>query len=148
MSVTRRSPLHPCEHPSGLAIDAKGRRLFSVCRNSLMAITDADSGKIVATPPIGSGVDGAGFDPGDNVAFSSNGEGTLTVVKLVNGKYTAVDNVPTERGARTMAVDPKTHRIYLPSAEFGPVPAPTEKQPHPRAPVLPDTFHLVVVGKL
>ena len=147
MSVTRRSPLMPCKEPSGLAIDAKERRLFSVCHNNLMAITDADSGKVIATPPIGSGVDGAGFDPGDGVAFSSNGEGTLTVVKLVNGKYTAVDNVPTERGARTMAVDPKTHRIFLPSAEFGPTPAPTEKQPRPRPPILPDTFHLVVVGK-
>ena len=146
-TVVRRSPLAPCQQPSGLAIDTKGGRLFSVCHNNLMAITDADSGKLIATPPIGSGVDGAGFDSSTGIAFSSNGEGTLTMVKLVNGKYTAIDNVPTERGARTMAVDEKKHRIYLSSAEFGSAPAPTEKQPRPRPPVIPDSFHIVVVGR-
>ena len=147
LAVTRRSSLAPCEDPSGLAMDLKRRRLFSVCRNKMMVVTDADSGKILGTPAIGQGTDGAGFDPSAGIAFSSNGDGTLTLVKEVAGKYEAVDSVTTERGARTMAVDGKTHRVYLPSAEYGPAPAPTEKQPRPRPPVLPDTFHILVVGK-
>ena len=146
-AVTRRSSLSPCEEPSGLAMDVKRRRLFSVCRNKMMVVTDADSGKILGTPAIGQGTDGAGFDPGAGIAFSSNGDGTLTLVKEVAGKYEAVENVTTERGARTMAVDGKTHRVYLPAAEYGPAPAPTEKQPRPRPPVLPDTFHILVIGK-
>ena len=147
MAVTRRSSLSPCEEPSGLAMDVKRRRLFSVCRNKLMAVTDADSGKILGTPAIGQGTDGAGFDPATGIAFSSNGEGTLTLVKEVAGKYEAVESVATERGARTMAVDWKTHRVYLPAAEYGPTPAPTEQQKRPRPPVAPDSFHILVLGK-
>ena len=126
--VTRRASLAPCDGPSGLAIDTKARKLFSVCGNKMMAVTDADSMKVIATPAIGQGPDAAGFDPGLGLAFSSNGrDGTLTIVKLVNGKYEPVDTVTTERGARTMTVDEKLHRVYL-SAGGG-------------------SFHIVEVGK-
>jgi YVTN family beta-propeller protein len=147
LAVTRRWSLAPCEEPSGLAMDVKHRRLFSVCANKLMAVSDADSGKVLGTVAIGQGTDGAGFDPSSGLAFSSNGEGTLTVVKEVAGKYQAVETVPTERGARTMTLDLKTHRVYLPTAEFGPLPAPTQQQPRPRPVALPDSFHILVVGK-
>src|ERR1019366_8146586 len=114
--VTRRASLAPCEGPSGLAIDVKNKKLFSVCGNKMMAVTDIATMKVIATPAIGSGTDGAGFDSG--LAFSSNGEGTMTIVKAVNGKYEAVDTVTTDRGARTMTVDPTTHRIYMLAAEY------------------------------
>ena len=100
-----------------------------------------------AEPTIGSGPDGAAFDPATGLVFSSNGDGTMTIVKSVNGKYEAVDTVPTERGARTIGVDLKNHRVYLPAAEFGPAPEAKAGQKKGRAPVLPDTFHLLVVGK-
>lgn len=147
MTLTRRASIKPCEEPSGLAMDVKNRRLFSVCDNKTMAVTNADTFKVIATPAIGQHPDGAGFDPGPGIAFSSNGEGTLTLVKEVSGKYEAIDTVPTERGARTMAVDLDNHHIYLPTAEFGPAPAATKDQPRPRPSILPDTFHIVVVGK-
>lgn len=146
-AVTRRWSLAPGEEPSGLASDAKHRRLFSVCRNKLMVVSDTDAGKVVGTAPIGQGPDAAVFDAASETAFSSNGDGTLTLVKEVAGKYEAVENVPTERGARTMAIDTKTQRIYLPTAEFGPAPAATEQQPRPRPSIVPDTFHVLVVGK-
>ena len=117
-AVTRRASLAPCEGPSGLAIDVKNKKLFSVCSNKMMAVTDIATMKVIATPPIGAGADGAGFDSG--LAFSSNGDGTMTIVKPVNGKYEAVDTVTTERGARTMTVDPTNHRIYMLAAEYGP----------------------------
>ena len=145
-SVLRRTSLAPGESPSGLAIDVKNKKLFSVCDNKMMAVTDIATMKVIATPAIGAGPDAAGFDPGTGLAFSSNGEGTLTIVKLVNGKYEAVDTVPTERGARTMTVDPKLHRVYLLAAEYGPAPEAKEGKKG-RPPVLPDSFHILVVGK-
>jgi DNA-binding beta-propeller fold protein YncE len=144
--VTRRASVLPCEGPSGLAIDTKARKLFSVCDN-VMAVTDIPTFKVVATPAIGNGPDAAGFDPGTGLAFSSNGQGTLSIVKPVNGKYQTVDTVMTERGARTMTVDPKTHKLYLLAAEFGPAPAPKEGQKRSRPPVLPDSFHVLVLGR-
>ena len=146
-AVVRHASLTPCESPSGLAIDIKNKKLFSACGNKLMAVTDIPSLKVVATPPIGPGVDGAGFDPGLGLAFSSNGgDGTLSIVKGVNGKYETVDTVTTERGARTMAVDPKNHRVYLLAAEYGPAPQ-AEPGKRARPPILPDSFHVLVVGK-
>ena len=125
----------------------KDKKLFSVCDNKMMAVTDIPTLKVVATPPIGPGPDGAGFDAGLGLAFSSNGgDGTLSIVKQVNGKYETVDNVPTERGARTMTVDQKNHRVYLLAAEFGPAPAPAGRK-KARPPILPDSFHVLVVGK-
>jgi YVTN family beta-propeller protein len=146
-AVLRHASLSPCESPSGLAIDVKNRKLFSACDNKMMAVTDVATLKVVATPPIGPGPDGAGFDSGLGLAFSSNGgDGTLSIVKQVNGKYETVDNVSTERGARTMTVDSKNHRVYLLAAEYGPAPeaAPGKKA---RPPILPDSFHILVVGK-
>jgi YVTN family beta-propeller protein len=146
--VTRRASLAPCEEPSGLAIDTKGKKLFAVCRNKMMAVVDAKDLKVIATPAIGAGPDAAAFDPGLGLAFSSNGQdGTITVVKEVSGKYDAVDTITTERTARTMALDEKTHRIYMSAAEFGPAPEPKEGQKKGRGAVVPDSFHIVVVGK-
>ncbi|MGO9260529.1 MAG: YncE family protein [Bryobacteraceae bacterium] len=147
LTVLRRTSLAPADGPSGLAIDAKNKKLFSVCGNKMMAVIDIPTMKVIATPAIGTGPDAAGFDPGMGLAFSSNGEGTLTIVKLVNGKYDAVDTVTTERGARTMTVDTKLHRVYLLAAEYGPTPEAKEGQKRGRPPVLPDSFHVLVVGK-
>lgn len=142
--VTKRLSLAPCEGPSGLAIDVKNKKLFSVCANKMMMVIDIPTFKVVATPAIGQRPDAAGFDATLGLAFSSNGEGNVTIVKLVNGKYEAVDTVTTENGARTMTVDEKTHRIYLLAAEYGAAPA-DKKGARPQA--LPDSFHVLVVGK-
>ena len=146
--VTRRVSTLPCEGPSGLAIDVKGKKLFSVC-DSKMAITDTATMKQVGTAAIGNGPDAAGFDPGTGLAFAScgAGSGSLSIVKNVNGKWENVDTVTTERGARTMTLDPKTHKIFLLAAEYGEAPAPKEGQKKGRAPILPDSFHVLVVGK-
>jgi DNA-binding beta-propeller fold protein YncE len=139
--VQARWPLAPCEEPSGLAIDRVHQRLFAGCGNKTMAIVDMRTGKVVASPAVGAGVDAAGFDPGTQLAFTSNGEGTITVVhEDTPDKYTVVETVPTQRGARTMAVNPKTHRLYTVTAEFGPAPAPTADRPRPRPPMIPGTF--------
>lgn len=144
MAVTKRLPLAPCEGPSGLAIDVKGKKLFSVCANKMMAVVDIPSWKIIATPAIGAGPDAAGFDSSLGLAFSSNGQdGTLTIVKPVNGKYEAVDTVPTERSARTMTVDEKMHRIYLLTADYPPATPGAKGRPA----AAPDSFHILVVGK-
>ena len=121
LAVLHRWPLAPCQEPSGLAMDRKNRRLFAGCDNKMMAVVDADTGKVIATPAIGEGVDANGFDPATNLAFASNGEGTLTVVHEDSpNKFTVVDNVATKRSARTMGLDLKTHNIYLPAADFDP----------------------------
>jgi YVTN family beta-propeller protein len=150
LTVTKRYSLAPCEEPSGLAMDVKNRRIFSVCGNKIMAVSDPDSGKVISTPAIGQGADGAAFDPGRGLAFSSNGrDGTVTVVHEVSGKWEVLENATTQRGARTITVDPKTHNLYLPTADFGPPPAPAGAQPgRPARPsMLPDTFRIIVVGK-
>lgn len=147
-AVTRHASLSPCDSPSGLAIDMKDKKLFSVCDNKMMVITDIPSLKVVGMAPIGPGPDGAGFDPGLGLAFSSNGgDGTLSIVKQVNGKWDTVDTVPTERGARTMTVDQKNHRVYLLAAEFAPAPEAAPGQKRVRPQILPDSFHVLIVGK-
>jgi len=146
LRVTRRWSLAPCESPSGLAIDRAHHRLFSVCRNKVMAISDATAGKLITTLPIGGGVDAAAFDPGTGLAFASNGDGTLTVVHEDGpDAFHVVANVPTRQGARTMALDERSHRVYLVTAEFGPTPAPAAGQPRPRPPIVPGTFALMVL---
>jgi DNA-binding beta-propeller fold protein YncE len=141
LAVLARWPLAPCEEPTGLAIDRVHQRLFAGCGNKTMAVVDIQTGKVVASVPVGDGVDAAGFDPATQLAFTSNGEGSITVVhEDTPDKYTVVETVPTQRGARTMAVNPKTHRLYTVSADFGPVPAPTADRPRPRAPMIPGTF--------
>lgn len=148
LSVERHWPIAPVEEPSGLAIDRKHRRLFSVGVNKLMAVVNADNGKVITTLPIGDGPDGAAFDPETGFAFSSNGDGTLTVVHEDSpDKFTVVENVPTQARARTMALDTKTHNVFLVTAEFGPAPAATVQQPRPRPPMVPGTFTLLVVGR-
>jgi hypothetical protein len=149
MIVTAKWPLAPCQEPSGLAMDIVHRRLFAGCDNKMMAVVNADTGKVVATPPIGEGVDANAFDPGLSFAFSSNGgSGTLTVVHEDSpDKYTVVEDVATQRGARTMALDPKTHEVYLATAEFGPRPAATQDNPHPRPQIVPNSFVILVFGR-
>ncbi|HEX4574972.1 MAG TPA: hypothetical protein VH158_07560 [Gemmatimonadales bacterium] len=145
MRVTRQWSIAPCEGPTGLAIDRVHHRLFSGCHSKVLAISDATAGKLITTVPIGAGVDAAAFDPGTQLAFSSNGDGTLTVVREdAPDKFTVVANVPTKRGARTMALDERTHRVYLVSADFEPAPAATPQQPRPRPKMVPGTFSLIV----
>ena len=136
----QRWKLNGCEEPSGLALDGKQDVLFSVCGNKVVAVLSAKDGKQLALLPTGSGTDGAAYDPELNRAFASNGEGTLTVVRESSaGKYELAGNVETERGARTIALDPRTHRIYLSTAEFGP---PAEGQGRPT--IKPGTFRVLV----
>ena len=138
-----RWPLKPAEGPSGLSMDVASRRLFSTCDGKMMPVTDADSGKIVTTISIGDGPDATAFDPGTKTVFASNGEGLLTVVHEDSpDKYSVIENVPTKKSARTMALDLKTHNVFLPAAEFDP-PAPGER----RGKMKPGSFVLLVVGK-
>jgi hypothetical protein len=147
LEVKAKWPLAPCTEPSGLSIDRKHRRLFVGCDNKMMAVVDADSGKVLATPAIGDGVDATAFDPETGLAFASCGEGVLTVVKEESaGKFSA-ENVPTQPGARTLALDLKTHNVFVVTAKFGPPPAPTADNPHPRRSMVPDSFVVLVVGK-
>ena len=147
LKVKKTWPLSPCEEPSGLAIDLEARRLFSVCSNNKMAVVNADSGQVIATVAIGDGPDAAAYDPGSKLVFSSNGSGTLTVVGQSSpDKYSVLENVPTERSARTMTLDTKTHKIYLSAAQLGPTPEATADNPHPRPKIVPDSFHILVVS--
>lgn len=147
LKVLDRWPLAPCESPSGLAIDVQHRRLFSVCENAMMAVVDADTGKLVAHLPTGTGTDAARFDSGRQFAFASNGgSGTLTIIREESpNQFSFVENVSTERGARTMALDANTHRIYLSDAQFGPPPAGQSGARHRRS-IVPGTFKLLVVA--
>lgn len=148
LKILHRWPLTPCEHPSGLAIDAAHERLFIGCHNQMMAIMNAANGRIIAHPPIGRGVDANRFDPSTHLAFSSNGDGTLTVVREQSpSKFEVVQDVTTVRGARTMALDLKTHRVFTVTAKFGPPPPPTPQRPHPWPSIRPGTFELLVLGR-
>ena len=145
--VSERWKLAPCEEPSGLAIDRKHHRLFTVCSNEMMAVVDATNGHVVTTVPTGKGTDAAAFDDEKQLVFASNGQSaTLTVVHETSpDKYDVVDNVATQRSARTMGLDAKTHHIFLPAAKFGEATAPTEKNPRPRPPMVPGSFELLEV---
>ncbi len=143
--VVRRWSLSPCDSPSGLAFDAKNERLFSVCENNLMAVSDAKAGRVVTTVAIGSGPDGAAFDPKNSLVFSSNGaDGTLTIVREVTpDKFEVAGTVATARGARTIAIDTTTRRLYTPTAKFGTAPEPTAEHPRPRPPIEPGSFEVI-----
>jgi len=144
LKVARQWSVAPCEGPSGLAFDRAHHRLFSGCHNQMMAISDAQAGKVIATVPIGRGVDANRYDPGTGLAFSSNGDGTLTVVHEDSpSKFTVVGNLATQPGARTMALDPTTHTVYLVTAQF----APTVGHQVPKWPPAPGTFVLLVAEK-
>ena len=147
LTVLARWPLAPCEEPTGMGIDRAKHRLYIGCGNATMAIVDYAAGKLLATVPVGAGVDGAGFDAKYGVAFTSNGgDGTLSVVREDRpGHWSVSTTVPTMRGARTMIIDERTHRVYTASAEFGPAPAPTPDRPRPRPPMVAGSFAVVVV---
>lgn len=148
LAVMRRFPLTSCEEPSGMGFDPEHQRIFSGCHNKVMAILDVKAGKVIATVPIGEGVDGNGYDPATRLAFSSNGDGTLTVVRESSpGTFEVAETVTTRRGSRTMAIDPKTHTIFLPAAKFSPPPASTSAVPKPRPAMIKDSFEILVVGK-
>jgi DNA-binding beta-propeller fold protein YncE len=141
-------PLAPCDSPSGLAIDAAHHRLFSVCHNKMMAVVDTDTGKVVAIVPIGEGPDAARFDPRHQLAFSSNGDGTLTVVhEDSTDKYTVIQVLSTKRGARTMALNLSNGTIYTGTADFGPRPKPVPGQHRHRPSLIPGSFTILEIKR-
>lgn len=138
-------PLAPAEGPTGLAIDTKTKRLFSTC-DKLLVVMDATNGKIVAQLPIGDGCDGAAFDPATKLIFTSNGEGTVTIVKEISAnEFKVIDNVPTKRGARTITIDEKTHKVFLPTADYEPLAADAPKNTRPK--MIPGSFQVLVLEK-
>jgi len=145
--VVTRWPLAPGEEPTGIALDAAHHRLFVTCHNKLMAMLDTETGKVIATVPIGAGVDGCAFDDATQLVFASCGEGVTTIAKEDSpDKLSVVQTLPTQRGARTMALDPKTHRIYLPTAQFEAAPSPLPGASPTRPKIVPNTFKLLVYG--
>jgi YVTN family beta-propeller protein len=147
LKVENSWSVSPGEEPSGLALDNATHRLFSVCNNKKMVVMDAFSGKVITTLEIGERVDGCAFDPELKRAYSSNGDGTLTVVREENStKFSVLENITTQKGARTICVDKKTHHIYLPTAEYGETPAATTENPHPRPVIKPGTFVILDVA--
>jgi len=148
LTIQARSPLAPCSEPTGMSMDRQHRLLFIGCRNQMMAIVNADSGFVKATLPIGSGVDATAFDPATGMAFSSNGNGTLTVIHEDSpDKFSVVNSVMTQRGARTMALDLKTHKLFLVTAKFVTTPAPIPGQPFVRPSIVPGTFVVLILGE-
>ncbi len=144
----RRFSLKPCNEPTGMGLDSERGRVFSGCHNKIMTILDTKSGKVIASVPIGGNVDGNGFDSGMGLAFSSNGDGSLTVVRETSpGKFEVVETVSTQRGARTMAIDPVSHNIYLPAARFSPPKASAQAGSKPRPEMIKGSFEVLVVGK-
>jgi YVTN family beta-propeller protein len=139
--------LAPGEEPTGLSFDPVRGRVFSACANRMVVVLDARDGKVLAHLPVGERVDGAAFDPGTGTAWIPGGDNSLTAVKEDStGHFAVVQKLSTRSGARTVALDPRTHRLYLPSAEFGPRPAPTADQPKPRPPVVPGSFAILEVA--
>jgi DNA-binding beta-propeller fold protein YncE len=145
--VTRRFSIKPGVEPTGIAIDVKNHLVFSGCHNKLMTVLDIKNGKITASIPVGSGVDGCGFDPDRGLAFCSNGgDGTLSVIKETgDGQFGVIQTAATQKGARTMAVDVSTHKIFLPTAGFGPMPAQTPGGARQHPPIISGTFVILVV---
>jgi DNA-binding beta-propeller fold protein YncE len=142
-TVSRRWPTAPCKQPVSMAIDTAHHRLFSGCRSGVMAVSDYQAGKVVTTVPIGTGVDGAGYDPAFGDAFASNADGTLTVIHQDSpNEYHVAQTVETPKASRNMGLDPTNHRLYLASAKFGPAPG-----GRGRAPVLPGTFAVLVIER-
>lgn len=146
LEVINTWDISPGDEPSGLAFDLANKRLFSVCSNSILVVTNAETGKVVTTLPIGEGSDGVFFDEKRKLIFSSNGSGTLTVIKQKDKDHYAVaQTVPTVKGARTITMSKATGTLYLPTASFGEAPAATNENPHPRAPITPDSFKILVI---
>jgi DNA-binding beta-propeller fold protein YncE len=148
LKVLSRWSLAPCEEPSGLAIDRKTNRLFSVCSNGVMAVVDPDRGRVIATLPIGNGTDGAAFDAALSFAVSSNGEGSMTIVHEESpDSFRVVATVATQRGGRTIALDERTHRLYTIAAQYGEAPAPTADRPNPRPPVIAGSVVVLILDR-
>jgi len=147
LEVTATWSIAPGDEPSGLAIDLNSNRLFSVCGNKLMVVVDALNGKVIKTLPIGDGCDGVAFDAKKKLAFSSNGEGTITVVKEENAnKFSVLETVKTQKGARTITINKTSGDLYLTTADFGEKPKPTTENPNPRASIIPDSSVVLVVA--
>ena len=143
-TVARRWPTAPCKNPVAMAIDTAHHRLFSGCRSGVMAVSDYQAGKVVATVPIGAGVDGAGYDAASGNAFASNADGTLTVIHQdAPDQYHVLETVTTPQGSRNMGLDPTNHRLFVAAAKFGPAPAGGRG----RGPVLPDSFSVLVIER-
>ena len=148
LTVKSTWPLPGCNGPSGLAIDTEHRRLFSVCDGKVMAVTDATSGKQVALVPIGEHPDAAAYDKKRGLVYSSNGEGTLSVIRQDSANhYSLAQTVPTQPGARTLALDAVSGKVFLVTADFGAAPAATAEQPRPRPVPIADSFVVLVVGE-
>lgn len=148
LEVKARWSIAPAESPSGMAIDTTQHRLFSVCDGKVMVVMNYETGKVVTTVPIGDGPDAAAYDPGTHTAFSSNGQdGTLTVIKVEPHDKYVPSTVATKKGARTMALDLKTHKVYLSSADYGAAPAASAGNPHPRPSIVPGSFKLLVLSQ-
>jgi DNA-binding beta-propeller fold protein YncE len=149
LTVTSRWALAPCQNPSGLTIDSQHRRVMAGCHNNMLAVVDADTGKVVATPAIGPGVDANRYDPATGFALSSNGgDGTFTVIHEDSpNEYSVLENVPTMVGARTMALDTKTHEVFIVGANYAPLAAPTKEEPRPRPIPISGTFVVLVYGR-
>jgi DNA-binding beta-propeller fold protein YncE len=142
-TVVRHWSTESCKQPVSMAIDTGHHRLFSGCRSGIMAVSDYQAGKVVATVPIGTGVDGAGFDPVSADAFASNANGTLTVIRQETpNQYHVIENIQTPEGSRNMGLDPTNHRVFVASAKFGKAAAAVGRRP-----VLPDTFTLLVIER-
>jgi DNA-binding beta-propeller fold protein YncE len=149
LKVLETWPVAPCEQPSSMDMDRVHQRVFIGCRSGVMAVVDGMTGRIVTTQPIGRGVDATEFDPERGlIYFSTGGDGAMWVFHEDSpDKYTLIDNVKTQTGARTMALDQKTGRAYLSVAEFGPRPEPTPGGPQSRPPMIPGTFSILVIGQ-
>ncbi len=144
LKVEKSWSLKPGEEPTGLAIDNRTHRLFSVCGNKMMVILNSETGKMVASVPIGEHCDGVTFDPNTKRIYASNGEGSVTIVQQENENvYKIIETVKTQRGAKTIAINSKTNHIYLPVAELGDTPMPTKEEPKPKPSIVPNTFKLL-----
>tara|TARA_R110000868_G_scaffold138960_1_gene353518 strand:+ start:407 stop:1423 length:1017 start_codon:yes stop_codon:yes gene_type:complete len=149
LEVTATWSIAPGDEPSGLAIDLETNRLFSVCGNNLMVVVNALNGKIIKTLPIGEGCDGVAFNPQSKLIFSSNGEGTITVVREKNAaNFSVLETVKTQKGARTIALNKRTNQLYLSAANFGKKPEPTAENPNPWPSIAPNSFVVLVVSKI
>ncbi len=147
LAIKNKWKIAPGEEPTGLAIDRKTHRLFTVCHNGWMMVLDSDKGNIVAQLPIGKRVDGVVFDPELKLAISSNGEGTMTVVKEISAnEFKVIETVNTGIGARTIALDTKTHHVVVSTAQYGEIPVATAETPNPRPKVVPGTFMVMEFG--
>lgn len=147
LKVEQTWSIAPGEEPSGLAIDLKNHRLFSVCGNKLLMVINSDNGKVITSLKIGENVDGVSFDTVLKRIYSSNGEGTLTVIQEKDADtYSVIENFPTQKGARTITLNSKTHKVYLPTAEYGETPAVSSENPRPRAALKPNSFTILEIA--